>query len=417
MTCEHIVKQDRAFHPLAPWLTLLALPAFACSMAPAKMAQTATPSANYRGGDMMVTGNATSMGPREEKAGNFDLNTVPALQGGQGKLGGAQPPAPPTTPPAQPQTRAQPKKEALVVEGWLTLEVAEVPEAARALQEFVDGAGGRVVNEQLNGSERAWSGHLKVKLPPERVDEFLAWLGKTGDITNKRIQATDVSRTLFDQKIALDNLQLTLDRMRKLLDRENMDMKDILAIEREMTRLRGEIERIKGEKRFLEYRVAMATLDINLRRRQGVILGRAKAKFYPGARLSMLTLLDPNGRARTRLGGGAVVHFLQSPRLSLELDVFPGVDDEPTSVLATYGVDAFSDFLGRGKRRYLNPYLGLRIGYGYVHGHAFAFSGRGGVELFKHEHVLIDANVNVVGLARKDFDTAVTGSLNAIIAF
>ena len=72
------------------------------------------------------------------------------------------------------------------------------------------------------------------------MEAFLAWLAGQGDIVHKRIQGTDVSRTLFDQAIALENLQLTLDRMRKLLDKEGLLMKDILDIEREMTRLRGD---------------------------------------------------------------------------------------------------------------------------------------------------------------------------------
>lgn len=306
-------------------------------------------------------------------------------------------------------------KKALVVEGSLTLEVAEVPEVAGDLRDYIDKIGGRVTSESLSGGERSWTGHMQVKLPPETVDDFLSWLNKRGDIRNKRIQGTDVSRTLFDQQIALDNLQLTLDRMRKLLDKEGLEMKDVLAIEREMTRLRGEIERIKGAKRFLEYRVAMATLDIHLRRREGVILGRARAKFYPGARLSTLILLSPNGRQNARIGGGVVVHTI--PRLTLELDIFQATGDEPTAVIATFGGAAYSDYLGRGKRRFLNPYLGLRAGYGNLDGSAFVFAAGGGVELFKHERFLLDASVNFVGFVRKEFDATVASSLSAVFAF
>lgn len=313
-------------------------------------------------------------------------------------------------------TRAEPElKKAIVVEGWITLEVEEVPQVADHIRARVQELGGSIVNDQMTGGERSWSGYMKVKLPPETVQGFVAWLGQTGDITSKRIQGTDVSRTLFDQAIALENLQLTLDRMRKLLQREGLEMKDILAIENEMTRLRGEIERIKGEKRYLEHRVAMATLDISLQRREGVILGRAKAKFYPGARVSAMYLLDAGDRESMRMGGGVVVHTI--PRLTLELDIFERVGDEPRAVVATFGGATYSDFLGRGRRSYLNPYLGLRLGYGYLDGSAFVFAGTGGVELFKHKYVLVDATVNVLGFARSSFDVAVTGGLGVVFAF
>lgn len=326
-----------------------------------------------------------------------------------------QPPTPAT--PAVRPTPTRPAKpaQALVVEGWLSVEVKDVPTTAQQIRDHVGQAGGRITNDQISGGARSVSGHLKIKLPPERVDDFLAWLDKRGTINNKRIQGTDVSRTLFDQAIALENLQLTLDRMRKLLDKQGLAMNDILAIEREMTRLRGEIERIKGEKRFLEYRVAMATLDVNLTRQQGVVLGRAEAKFYPGARLSTLILIDPEGRERTRFGGGAVIHTL--PRLTLELDVFGRVGDESRAVVATFGGAAYSDFLGRGKNRFLNPYLGARLGYGYLEGSAFVLAAGGGIELFKHEYALLDASVNFVGFIGDEFDAAITGSLSAVIAF
>jgi hypothetical protein len=290
-----------------------------------------------------------------------------------------------------------------------------VPEVAVAIRERTQAVGGSIVNEQLSGGARSWSGHVQVKLPPQQVPEFLDWLAGQGIIRSKRIQGTDVSRTLFDQEIALENLHHTLERMRKLLDREGLAMQDILNIENQLTRLRGEIERIKGEKRFLEHRVALATLDINLSGPEGVVLGRANAKFYPGPRLSALVLLDAGDRERVRLGGGVAIHLAQ--RLTLELDVFKGPGTESRAVLATFGGAFYSDFLGRGRNRFLNPYLGLRGGYGYLGDSAFVFSGIGGVELFKDKYFMLDSNVQVVGFARSEFDVALVASASAVIAF
>lgn len=307
-------------------------------------------------------------------------------------------------------------QEKLVIEGWLSLEVADVVQAAAAIRNRVESAGGRVVTEQLSGGASAVTGQIQIKVPPAHTRDFLAWLEDIGDIDEKRIQGTDVSRTLFDQEIALGNLDATLARMRKLIEREGLTMQDILAIEREMQRLRGEIERIKGEKRYLEHRVAYATVDITLRRPADdvVVLGRAKAKLYPGARASMLYLFDPDGREQTRIGGGVVVHTI--PRLTLELDVFEEEGGD-NAVLATFGGAMYSDFLGRGRNRFLNPYLGLRVGYAYLGDSAFAFGAGGGVELFKHKYVLIDAGVNVYGFAGEEFTSAMVASGSLVVAF
>jgi Domain of unknown function (DUF4349) len=345
--------------------------------------------------------------------------------------GGAAPaPTPAAAPQAPPQlgnggddlsaeAQAVLAKEQRVIEGWLEIKVERVAETAAAIRAQVESSGGLVMDEQIGGDATSRYGRVQVKILPGTVDTFLAWIEKQGDLHGKRIQSTDVSRQLFDQVIALENLQRTLDRLRALLDRQGLSMQEILAIEQEMTRLRGEIERIKGEKRFLEHKVALATLTIEIRQREDVVfLGEdAEPKLYPGPRLSMLYLLDAGGATKMRLGGGAAVHLYS--RVNLELDVFTDPDDTgKNAVLATMGGDIYSDFLGRGRRRFLNPYLGLRAGFGYLDRPTFTFGAGAGVELYKHEYLMVDLNVRAMGLAGEGgLDTAVVSGATVVFAF
>src|SRR5690606_12614837 len=135
-----------------------------------------------------------------------------------------------------------------------------------------------------------------------------------------------------------------------------------------------------------------------------------------------LTLLDPGGRKRTRLGGGAVVH-IAIPRLTLEIDVFDDVaaegerPREEHAVLVTLGGSIYSDHLGRGRRRWLNPYLGARAGYASLGHDAFAAQVELGVEIFKHELFLIDANLRATALLGDEVDTALVTGASAVFAF
>jgi hypothetical protein len=321
-------------------------------------------------------------------------------------------------PPPLPGERALPEK--LVVEGYLRAEVEDVRAAAVALRAEVERVGGRVISENVTGAAESWSAALKLRVPPGQVDGVLDWLTDRGQVVDKRLSATDVSRTLFEQEIEIGNKRAALERLRKVLEQGGLTMTDVLAIERELTRLRGEIEQLEGARRFLEDRVQLATLDVYLTRRDGAVLS-PRSKFYPGPRLAVLTLLDADGRARNRLGGGVALH-VPVPRLSFELDVF---EEEASpdgarhrSVLATFGGAVYSDFLGRGRRSYLNPYLGLRAGYGYLDGHAFAVQGEVGLELFKNEHLLFDLNSRMTGfLARSQVDAALVTGASLIVAF
>lgn len=311
--------------------------------------------------------------------------------------------------------------EQLVVEGSISLEAEDPERTARELRAEVERIGGRVVSERVDGAAESWRAYLRLRLPPAQVEPAVTWLERQGEVTRKRITATDVSRTLFDQEIALANLTTTLDRLRKLLDGGGLSMQDILNVEREMTRLRGEIERIKGDQRFLKDRVAFATLDVDVGRREGAVMS-PRTKVYPGPRLSALTLFDAGGRERTRLGAGFAMHLVV-PRITLEIDVFDDVEassgrpGEDHAILATWGAGMYSDFLGRGRRRFLNPYLGFRVGYGYLGYHAFAAQGEVGVELFKHEFVMIDASVRATGLVGDEVDAGLVTGGSIVFAF
>ena len=315
--------------------------------------------------------------------------------------------------------------EQLVVEGRISIEVEDAAHTASALRTWVGAAGGRVVSDQVDGAAQSRHAALKLRLPPAQVDPLVAWLDKQGDITSKQIQATDVSRTLFDQDIAVANDKATLERLRKLLDAGGLKMDDILAIEREMTRVRGEIEQLEGNLRYLRDRVAQATIDVDVQLKKDAVIApvvMAKAKVYPGPRLAALTLFSPDGRKRTRLGAGVVLHMVV-PDDSLEMDVFddvaarPGSGAEGHGILLTYGARMYSDFLGRGKRRLLNPYLGLRLGYGHIGYHAFAIEGEVGLELYKSKYVMVDLNARALGLLGDHSDGGLVSGGSVVFAF
>ena len=310
--------------------------------------------------------------------------------------------------------------EALVVEGSISLEVDEISDLVPALRAQVEAAGGRVVEENVSGGERSWTAHLKLRLPPGKVEDVAIFLAKRGEITSKNIAATDVSKQLFDQELALKNLRTTLDRLTQLMGAGGHEVQQVLQIEQEMTRIRGQIEQLEGDSRFLKDRVALATLTISISRREGAVMV-AKAKAYPGVRGAMLTLFDPGARKRTRFGGGFVLHTVLRT-MSLEVDLFQkelneAHDKSSTAVITTMGGATYSDFLGGGKRRLLNPYLGLRLGYAHVDSHRFVVQGEAGVELWKSKYLVVDANLRATGLVGSSSDLALVSGLGATVAF
>jgi hypothetical protein len=187
-------------------------------------------------------------------------------------------------------------------------------------------------------------------------------------------------------------------------------------------RVRGEIEQVKGNLRWLSDRAARATLHVSLRERAAEIAHstQPEPKFFPGLRLP--ALLD-FGRETTDayVGGGFALRF--SNAISLDLDLLKRPDSERRGVdalLATVGGQVYSDLLGGGERRYLNPYFGWRAGYARFDSDNQALVGATlGLELYKNRWFGVDVearNYLAFGGSRGGH-YVLTPALSARIAF
>jgi hypothetical protein len=94
----------------------------------------------------------------------------------------------------------------------------------------------------------------------------------------------------------------------------------------------------------------------------------------------------------TYFGAGFALRFSRS--VSLDLDVLERPDSGqrgPDAVLASVGGELYSDLLGGGQRRFLNPYLGWRAGYAHFDSDNQALLGATlGLELYKSRWFGVD---------------------------
>lgn len=308
------------------------------------------------------------------------------------------------------------RADKLVVEAWVQLSSDDVGKTVAAIRQRVSESKGRVVEEQLSGSTAQTSyATLRVRVPSAETTGFLDWLERVGEVTSRRVQATDVSKTLFDLSLALENLRLTSSRLQQLLAKEGLAMADVLAIEKELTRIRGEIEQLEGQRRWLADRVELSTIELVVNGKGGPETFAPQAKVQLGPTFSALRLLDPNGRAATRWGGGLTLGADRS--LTLDLVVFPELQGEGRSLVATLGGASYSDFLGGGRRTFLNPYLGMRLGYAYLGEPHLVLAGELGLELYKQKYVVVDLSARVLGLVFNRSEVAFQGALSAQVPF
>jgi hypothetical protein len=297
----------------------------------------------------------------------------------------AQEPSPVTTPEIRPKPG-----EMLVVTGTLELAVEDVAGAAAAIRGITAAAGGAITTDSISSAAGGTArGRVVARIPPAKLGSFLDQLGRIGRIDSRRIDAADVSREYFDQELAIKNLQVTITRLQALLERQSGNLGEVMQIERELTRVRGEIEQLKGSQRYLRDRVSLATLQIDLAGRALVPASQAEVKFRLLPTFSVLRLHAPLVSPRERVGGGATLSFARVFSVELLLHAAPAGGSTSWMLTATSAV--YSDLLGGGQRRYLNPYLGLRAGGGnFDDKRAWAAGAEAGVELYRGRYLTLE---------------------------
>jgi hypothetical protein len=242
---------------------------------------------------------------------------------------------------------------------------------------------------------------MQLRLPPATAVPFVDWLGTQATVESRSLETSDVSRMYVDQELAIKNLQITMGRLQELAARRDAQLKDVLEVERELTRVRGEIEQLEGEHRLLGDRIARATLTVSVLPKHGAhppdIHVEPELKFELVPHLTVLHFLDAGvARAQTRGGGGVTLMF--SRAFALDITALPRHEGDARSFLFSASVATYSDFLGGGRRRYGNPYLGLRAGGGSVNTHGvFTFGAEVGVELVRYKLFLLDVTGRALG--------------------
>ena len=100
-----------------------------------------------------------------------------------------------------------------------------------------------------------------LKIPVKNAETALAELEKIGVVTSRQIRAEDVTETAFDLDMRIANLEKLHKKLSDLVEKAD-GVKDILAVERELSRVTGELEKLKATRQNLQRRVDFVTFRV-----------------------------------------------------------------------------------------------------------------------------------------------------------
>src|SRR5437762_10451841 len=115
--------------------------------------------------------------------------------------------------------------------------------------------------KQANGKLK---GQVVVKVLPENLDRFLQKLRELGELKNQTLGTEDITKAYFDTDSRLKNARVMESRLVEMLKKKSDDINDLLQVEKELGRVREQIEHMQGELKFWDSQVQFATVTISL---------------------------------------------------------------------------------------------------------------------------------------------------------
>ena len=148
--------------------------------------------------------------------------------------------------------------------GNMSLVVRDVIEARDEIALLAVGSGGYVVSSQISGEEQDRRGWISLRVPDEKFELTLAELrGLAARVKSESTDSLDVTEEYVDLESRLKNAEATEQQYLALLE-QTEDVEDILRIYDSLSRVRSEIEQIKGRMQLLERTSSMSLIEARL---------------------------------------------------------------------------------------------------------------------------------------------------------
>lgn len=125
--------------------------------------------------------------------------------------------------------------------------------------------GGFISASNISGSPgHPRNGRWTIRVPVERFVEFLAAVRQLGEVRSINSTSDDVTAEYYDVEARIRNKQQEEERLLKLLADATGKLEEILAVERELSRVRGEIEQSQGRLRMLKDITDLTTVTVTV---------------------------------------------------------------------------------------------------------------------------------------------------------
>jgi uncharacterized protein DUF4349 len=173
------------------------------------------------------------------------------------------------------QTSGQAASAMIIRTANATIQVDSLETGIAAIRQLARRLGGYVANSATQtGQDQLRSSTLELKIPSARFDEAMTALTPLGKVEAVNVSSEDVGEEYVDVSARTANTRRLETRLVELLATRTGKLSDVLEIERELARVREQIERFDGRLRYLRARTALSTLAITIHEPAPIVASR-----------------------------------------------------------------------------------------------------------------------------------------------
>ena len=153
----------------------------------------------------------------------------------------------------------------VIKEGSITLKVSEGTLEAKIeeLKENLEYEGAKITDINYYEYGERLQYMLTVKVPPNRFESINDMLKYVGEVKSMSVNLEDVTQQYTDLETRIKNKDIELGRLYELYNKSD-DVEDLLAVEREVSRVETELELLKQQEEWLSSRIDLSTITITI---------------------------------------------------------------------------------------------------------------------------------------------------------
>ncbi len=160
----------------------------------------------------------------------------------------------------------------IIRRGDVSIRVDTLEAAVAAVRRLAGSLGGYIGDVSMSAGEyEVRRATLVVRIPTARFDDAMAGMSPLGRVEHSSVSAEDVGEEFVDVQARITTGRRLESRLVELLATRTGKLEEVLQVERELARVRGEIERYEGRARFLSARVATSTIAVTVSERAPVV--------------------------------------------------------------------------------------------------------------------------------------------------